>query len=189
MDLLKTLKLKIENSKFDKIEIQSIGYETFYNNRDGKLIIIYDDQIVQDQTYKESINQTAKEIRDKIKKFSDYNLWNTYLLILVSKNPLSEKYYYVERDVRNLRKYVLQSEDDILRVPFINVIENVKERHESNNNIYHPSSELSELYTIFKDNKEKNKKLSMGQIRKILEEIEFFDVEREKSDKNRTSKD
>ncbi len=68
MDLLKTLKLKIENSKFDKIEIQSIGYETFYNNRDGKLIIIYDDQIVQDQTYKESINQTAKEIRDKIKK-------------------------------------------------------------------------------------------------------------------------
>ncbi|WP_330162647.1 ABC-three component system middle component 1, partial [Streptococcus pneumoniae] len=84
----------------------------------------------------------SKSIREIIKNHVEYNLWNTYLLVLVDINLFNEKYYYVERDVRNLRKYVIQNEKDISRIPFINMAEHKIDNDGVKGHSYSPSVQI-----------------------------------------------
>ena len=91
MELFRNVMTQINKAKYKEKNIQDIDYQAFYNDTSGKLVIIYNEQIIQNHLFKEKVNNTAKNIREVIKKCTQYNLWNTYLLIIVDKNPFDEK--------------------------------------------------------------------------------------------------
>ncbi|WP_282675672.1 ABC-three component system middle component 1 [Lactococcus lactis] len=175
MNLLDKLINHIYESKYKKISLEEIKFDTFYNEVDGKLIIIFNEQIRQDSSFREEINNVAKDIRDIIKN-DNFNLWNAYLLVLVNKNSFKEKYYYIERDVRNLRKYVIQNENDILRIPFISFEKNIKDSDQTKGHNYSVSEELKKLYESLKDRGGNRKKLTNSEIDKTMDETRFLEV-------------
>ena len=174
MVLFEELKSHINKVQYKEVIIQEIDYQTFYDETNGKLIIVYNEQIAQDDSLREKINDISKSIREIIKNHVEYNLWNTYLLVLVDKNSFNEKYYYVERDVRNLRKYVIQNENDISRIPFINILENKLDNEESKGHSYSPSEQIQDLYKSLIDKDGDRKKLSNFKISETLKELKFL---------------
>lgn len=175
MVLVEELVDQINNAQYKEITIQEIEYPTFYDEVNGNLLIIHDEQIIQNHLLREEINNIAKNIREAIKKYTRYNLWNTYFLIVVNKNSFSEKYYYIERDVRNLRKYVIQTEMDILRLPFLEIANSNKEAEQVEKCINFTSEKINELYLCIKSKGGEQKKLTNAEINKILEEINFLE--------------
>jgi hypothetical protein len=174
MVLFEELKSHINKVQYKEVIIQEIDYQTFYDETNGKLIIVYNEQIAQDDSLREKINDISKSIREIIKNHVEYNLWNTYLLVLVDKNSFNEKYYYVERDVRNLRKYVIQNENDISRIPFINILENKLDNEELKGHSYSPSEQIQDLYKSLIDKDGDRKKLSNFKISETLKELKFL---------------
>ena len=124
---------------------------------------------------REEINNIAKSIREVIKEYTKYNLWNTYFLIVVNKNSYNEKYYYIERDVRNLRKYVIQTEMDIFRLPFLDIPNSNKEAKQVEESLYFTSEKIKELYLGIRNKGGEQKKLTNAEINKILEEMNFLE--------------
>ena len=174
MVLFEELKSHINKVQYKEVIIQEIDYQTFYDETNGKLIIVYNEQIAQDDSLREKINDISKSIREMIKNHVEYNLWNTYLLVLVDKNSFNEKYYYVERDVRNLRKYVIQNENDISRIPFINILENKLDNEELQGHSSSPSEQIQDLYKSLIDKDGDRKKLSNFKISETLKELKFL---------------
>ena len=82
MALVEESVTQINNAQYKELTIQEIGYPTFYDEVNGNLLIIYNEQIIQNNLLREEINNIAKNIREVIKKYTKYNLWNTYFLIL-----------------------------------------------------------------------------------------------------------
>ncbi len=177
MELFKEVMTKMNRAKYKEENIQGIDYQAFYNDTSGRLVIIYNEQIIENHLFKEKINNMAKNIREVIKKCTQYNLWNTYLLIIVDKNSFNEKYYYIERDVRNLRKYVIQKEDDTLRIPFLSLVNTSKDIAPVESSVYSASKEINELYIGIKSKGGSRKKLAKTVINKILSETKFLEGE------------
>lgn len=175
MLLVEELVNQINNAQYKDITIQGIEYRTFYDEVNGNLLIIYNEQIIQNHLLREEINNIAKNIREVIKKSMKYNLWNTYFLIVVNKNSFNEKYYYIERDVRNLRKYVIQTEMDILRLPFLDISNSNKEVKQVEESLYFTNEKINELYVSIRNKGGEQKKLTNAEINKILEEINFLE--------------
>ncbi|WP_061452686.1 hypothetical protein [Streptococcus oralis] len=175
MPLVEELVNQINNAQYKDITVQGIEYRTFYDEVNGNLLIIYNEQIIQNHLLREEINNIAKNIREVIKKSTKYNLWNTYFLIVVNKNSFNEKYYYIERDVRNLRKYVIQTEMDILRLPFLDISNSNKEAKQVEESLYFTNEKINELYVSIKNKGGEQKKLTNAEINKILEEINFLE--------------
>ena len=96
------------------------------------------------------------------------------MLVLVDKNLFNEKYYYIERDVRNLRKYVIQNENDILRIPFINIAENKIDYEEASGHTYLPSAEIQDLYKNLMEKDGYRKKLSYARIIESLKDLNIL---------------
>jgi len=166
---------QINKAQYKEITIEGIEYRTFYNKVNGNLLIIYNEQIIQNHLLREEINNIAKSIREVIKEYTKYNLWNTYFLIVVNKNSYNEKYYYIERDVRNLRKYVIQNEMDILRLPFLDILNSNKEAKQVEESLYFTSEKIKELYLGIRNKGGEQKKLTNAEINKILEEMNFLE--------------
>lgn len=174
MVLFEELKSQINEAQYKEVNIEGIDYHTFYHESNGKLIIVYNEKITQDSLIKEMINEISKNIRNIIKKRVEYNLWNTYLLVLVDKNSFNEKYYYVERDVRNLRKYVIQIENDISRIPFIHITENKLDNAGVKGHSYSPSEQIQDLHKSLIDKDGYRKKLSKARVSESLKESNFL---------------
>ena len=166
---------QINKAQYKEITIEGIEYRTFYNKVNGNLLIIYNEQIIQNHLLREEINNIAKSIREVIKEYTKYNLWNTYFLIFVNKNSFNEKYYYIERDVRNLRKYVIQTEMDIFRLPFLDILNSNKEAKQVEESLYFTSEKIKELYLGIRNKGGEQKKLTNAEINKILEEMNFLE--------------
>ncbi|OFN99562.1 hypothetical protein [Streptococcus sp. HMSC070B10] len=166
---------QINKAQYKEITIEGIEYRTFYNKVNGNLLIIYNEQIIQNHLLREEINNIAKSIREVIKEYTKYNLWNTYFLIVVNKNSYNEKYYYIERDVRNLRKYVIQTEMDIFRLPFLDILNSNKEAKQVEESLYFTSEKIKELYLGIRNKGGEQKKLTNAEINKILEEMNFLE--------------
>ena len=172
MVLFEELRSYINKARYKEVNVQEIDYPTFYDEANGKLIIVYNEQITQDDSLREKINNISKSIREIIKNHVEYNLWNTYLLVLVDINLFNEKYYYVERDVRNLRKYVIQNEKDISRIPFINMAEHKIDNDGVKGHSYSPSVQIQDLYKNLMAKDGDRKKLS--KISETLKELKFL---------------
>ena len=166
---------QINKAQYKEITIEGIEYRTFYNKVNGNLLIIYNEQIIQNHLLREEINNIAKSIREVIKEYTKYNLWNTYFLIVVNKHSYNEKYYYIERDVRNLRKYVIQTEMDIFRLPFLDILNSNKEAKQVEESLYFTSEKIKELYLGIRNKGGEQKKLTNAEINKILEEMNFLE--------------
>ncbi|WP_193696818.1 ABC-three component system middle component 1 [Streptococcus pneumoniae] len=128
---------------------------------------MYKEQRRQNYLLSEEINERAKNIREVIKNETRDNLWNTYLLILINKNSFNEKYYYIERDVRNLRKYVIQNEMDILRIPFMEISNRNKKTKQVEESISFTSEKIKELYVGIRNKGGEQKKLTNAEINKM----------------------
>lgn len=174
MVLFEELRSYINKARYKEVNVQEIDYPTFYDEENWKLIIVYNEQITQDDSLREKINNISKSIREIIKNHVEYNLWNTYLLVLVDINLFNEKYYYVERDVRNLRKYVIQNEKDISRIPFINMAEHKIDNDGVKGHSYSPSVQIQDLYKNLMAKDGDRKKLSKSKISETLKELKFL---------------
>ena len=91
MVLFEELRSYINKARYKEVNVQEIDYPTFYDEANGKLIIVYNEQITQDDSLRKKINNISKSIREIIKNHVEYNLWNTYLLVLVDINLFNEK--------------------------------------------------------------------------------------------------
>lgn len=164
----------LRNCDFTKVDFNSKFNNCYYNQNKKRLVVLLDFQILNANFFREDINKIAESVRELVKKDENLsvNIWNTYLIILLNKNEFSEKYYYLERDTRNLRKYVLQIDEDINRIPFLS----------KSNKLFNNSqeslvlnSELDKLRKILVDNNAENVKISRKKMSDILEEINFFE--------------
>ncbi|MGG4468459.1 ABC-three component system middle component 1 [Paenibacillus alvei] len=78
-----------------------------------------------------NVSNDVMKVR-RILRENNANIWNSYFLILLSSfdNFKDLKVYSIERNAQGLRKYVIVSENDLYRIPFI---ENIEENNISLN--------------------------------------------------------
>ncbi|MGW5952466.1 ABC-three component system middle component 1 [Bacillus mycoides] len=113
----------LDSHKFtvEKSEMFLKNHEEFVYcvNEDKHLSLI----VKEYQEYSQSkiINDVMK-VRTILKEH-EINIWNSYYLILCTSVELLEeigtKIYSIERNSKGLRKYVIMSEADLYRIPFI----------------------------------------------------------------------
>ncbi|PIC87426.1 hypothetical protein CSV72_05515 [Sporosarcina sp. P20a] len=99
-------------------------YTFLYNVDIAKGIIIKEYSKEEDL---KSVNADILSLRELLKKLS-YNVWNVYYFILINnETEQNRKLYNIERDSRNMRKYILQTIEDLERVPFLNLKHNTED--------------------------------------------------------------
>lgn len=77
-----------------------------------------------DEESLKSVNQEVVLVKEILKKLN-YNVWNVYYFVLIDIGyEQNKKFYSIERDSRNMRKYILQTVEDVKRVPFLEVVSN-----------------------------------------------------------------
>ncbi|WP_340397437.1 ABC-three component system middle component 1 [Paenibacillus sp. FSL E2-0202] len=91
-----------------------------------------------------SIVSEANFLRQTMHK-NKLNAWNSYLIIS-SEEPMSfSEVFMIERNAEALRKYVVQNDNDLLRIPFLDNTETVK-------NLFDISSLKSKSQNVFLNN-------------------------------------
>ncbi|WP_281974997.1 ABC-three component system middle component 1 [Halobacillus litoralis] len=63
------------------------------------------------------VRSDAVDLRTVLNKLGE-NIWNTYLFVC-NKNRGNDISYSIEKDSIGLRKYIINSEDDFKRIPFL----------------------------------------------------------------------
>ncbi|TNV69738.1 ABC-three component system middle component 1 [Trichococcus shcherbakoviae] len=93
-------------------------YVFLYNETISKGIVLKDYNTEEEL---KTINEEIYLVRETLKELK-FNIWNIYYFILVNnESEKNRKIYSIERDSRNMRKYVIQSLDDVNRVPFFKI--------------------------------------------------------------------
>ncbi|KRF53821.1 hypothetical protein ASG98_25510 [Bacillus sp. Soil531] len=125
----------------------------------------------------EKIRYDSSEIRSIVNKIGE-NVWNTYFLICrsIGTEPLS---YSVERDSVGVRKYVINSEKDFLRIPFLDEMNNEKNaRNTELLNIHSNQDErLENLTNYLIDIEGSHRVLNKKEISELLTKVYKLDVE------------
>lgn len=117
------------------------------------------------------LDEEVHLVRDLLRK-KEYNIWNIYYFILLNlENNPAKKLYNLERDSRNMRKYVILSSQDLLRVPFLNT-QNKENSFESLDfwSLFENTGDIEIdkfIQRVIEDEGE-YKKLSNQKIRKVL---------------------
>lgn len=88
-----------------------------YNDTNQKGVILKEYNLNEEDIVKE-INSDVSEVRNKLSNLK-YNIWNIYFFIIDSSQIINKNIYAIERDYRSLRKYVINSSDELNRIPFI----------------------------------------------------------------------
>ena len=118
-------------------------------------------------------NAQYKEITiQKIGYPTFYDEVNGILLIIYKEQIIQN---YLLRDVRNLRKYVIQNEMDILRLPFLDRSNSNRKTKQAEESISFTSEKIKELYLGIRNKGGEQKKLTNAEINKILEEMNFLE--------------
>lgn len=115
----------------------------------------------------ETIGYDSSEIREIVNKIGE-NVWNTYFLVCKSSN-LDSLPYSIERDSIGVRKYVINSEQDFLRIPFL-------DEHGKNESV--KSMELLNIYSSQNEELENltNFLIETDGAQKILDKKEIKDL-------------
>lgn len=172
MDIYNYTHNKLLESQYNRVEdneINLLGCD-LYVKADFS-ICVYKSLHIEDMN---EINILSMRVRNYIQEKS-YNIFNSYLLLLISEEMNYENFYLIERNNTGIRKYVIKHKKDLDRVTFFNYKNNsTKEFHSPENDI-----EKSELinktleileqhnYSIYRFNEEKINFIS----ELILEEV------------------
>lgn len=102
--------------------------EFFLNNHEEFIHCINTDKqislIIKEYHQKDLLNvdDDVMKVRSILRE-NDINIWNSYFLVLLASGEISAavdaKIYSIERKPQGLRKYVIISESDLYRIPFI----------------------------------------------------------------------
>lgn len=92
-----------------------------YNDKTSRGIIVGEYKSVKQL---KNINEDVYMAKEILKNLN-YNTWNIYFLILFNQEEYTDKSVFnLERDSRNMRKYVILSIADLKRIPFLSSIVN-----------------------------------------------------------------
>lgn len=83
------------------------------NNLTKKILIAKEYTEINSKIILEDVSRVKKILRS-----NNYNIWNSYFLILLSISDIT-KSYTIERNSKGLRKYVINEASDLYRIPFI----------------------------------------------------------------------
>lgn len=142
-----------------------------YNKKNEKGIIMCEYSLNQEGIAKK-INQDVSEVRGQLNR-ADYNVWNIYYFIINIDEVNNKNIYTIERDYRNMRKYVICSAKDLNRIPFIKCTSE-KNKHldifefKSSNPSENIDVEIENLVDDIKKNKGEYLEFSRTKIKEIL---------------------
>lgn len=121
MDKIKLLEI-LSNKNFvvKNSEFYLGNHEEFIHcfNEDKKISLIIKEYETKDNT---TILNDVMKVR-KILRENNVNIWNSYFLILLNQGDsenIDVKNYGIERNSQGLRKYVINDNNDVYRMPFI----------------------------------------------------------------------
>ena len=103
----------VENSHVFKPDPSE--YTFLYNKLVSRGIVIKEYNVEIDF---KNVNEEAALVKEILKKMK-YNIWNMYYFVLINTDNQIKKNYIIERDYRNMRKYLIQSVEDLKRIPFL----------------------------------------------------------------------
>lgn len=131
------LEKKWGNQEMNKIKVLEILYkhhfiveksEVFLNNHEEFIHCINTDNqislIIKEYHQHDLLNvdDDVMKVRTILRE-NNINIWNSYFLVLLASGEISaaidSKIYSIERRPQGLRKYVIISENDLYRIPFI----------------------------------------------------------------------
>lgn len=105
----------------EKSEVFLNNHEEFIHciNKDNQISLIIKEYRHQDLL---NVDNDVMKVRAILRE-NNINIWNSYYLVLLVSGEISaavdSKIYSMERKPQGLRKYVIISENDLYRIPFI----------------------------------------------------------------------
>ncbi|MCA1049376.1 hypothetical protein LCM14_06165 [Priestia aryabhattai] len=172
MEITEVLKW-LRKKEFD-VENSHVFYPEYIFCKRNQINLVLKEYCEKDS---EKIRYDSSEIRSTVNQIGE-NVWNTYFLICRSSGtePLP---YSIERDSVGVRKYVINSEKDFLRIPFLDEMNN--EKNASNTellNIHSSQNEsLENLTNYLIDIEGSHRVLNKKEISELLTKVYKLDVE------------
>lgn len=171
MELLNYLHNRLENKSFSLVSeensiISELGL-SFYQHSIFKVLVYKTDHIDLEK---------VKTVAFKVRNFflsKDYNVWNTYFLICTNEELEKEMVYVIERDTAALRKYVIQNENDLNRIPFLDEVTPNNESHifDEEQNIHLKNSYVQLVYSYLKSTDVRDTPLGSEEITQVVQNI------------------
>ncbi|SCN02046.1 Protein of unknown function [Bacillus wiedmannii] len=114
------VKERLMQHKFIHLELDwnaELGVVTFQKEHILVFLKLYDNPNVQSQ----DIIQDIVKVRRRLDKNSEFNIWNSYMLVCLntSFDSYIELVMKVEKDTTAIRKYLINEEKDLNRIPFL----------------------------------------------------------------------
>ncbi|MCU4804542.1 hypothetical protein OCF14_08870 [Bacillus cereus] len=114
------VKERLMQHKFMQLELDwnaELGVVTFRKEHILVFLKLYDNPAVKSQDIIEDI----VKVRRKLEKRPEFNIWNSYMLVCLntSFDSYIELVMKVEKDTTAIRKYLVNEEKDLDRIPFL----------------------------------------------------------------------
>lgn len=170
MDIYNIAANRLIEKEFNSIEckeIQNIG-AVLYQSNINNIILKKIHSVIE----LSSIKEYSQKIRNIVSN-SDFNLFNTYLLICIDMEELDyETFFMIERDTSSLRKYVIRNEMDLNRIPFLDGIKGDQISNLKTQSDIELDDDLKSIYIFLNEYDGKNKKISTIDIEKFVNDFE-----------------
>lgn len=173
MEVYNLAKERLMQREFNSLDFSwcgEIGIIAFQKNNIFVFIKLYDDiQINPDQIIRDVI-----KIRRNLERSTGVNIWNSYMLACLNSSSDSylELVMKVEKDTTAIRKYIIQQEKDLDRIPFLDNTrsEVVEPGLILNENSFNDLGNIQEIVDyIRKYTFEEGGKLTSNKVKKIIE--------------------
>ncbi|MBZ6489535.1 ABC-three component system middle component 1 [Priestia aryabhattai] len=154
-----------------------IGVVAFQRDNISVFVKLYEDIKLSN----EIIVKDVIKIRRNLEKSLEVNIWNCYMLACLS--PLSISYMElimkVEKDTTAIRKYIIQQEKDLDRVPFLDNTgsENARPELPFHKDSFTELGNIQEIVDFVHEYTfEKGEKLTSHKVNKVLKEIHLKEL-------------
>lgn len=184
VDVLNLIHNRLEEKNFsfavnEGSVISDIGLSLYQN--DIYKVLVY-------KVEKIDLNE-IKNVAFKIRNFfisNNLNVWNAYLLICSNKVLEKEMVYLLERDTLALRKYVVQTEKDLSRIPFLdNIINTESHIFIEEKNIHLKNTYVNVVYDYLKNTEGRDRLLLNEEVRDVVSNIlSLVDQDEDKKSNN-----
>ncbi|WP_336637727.1 ABC-three component system middle component 1 [Lysinibacillus fusiformis] len=188
MTVYNLTKQRLMQYEFNPLEFSwctELGVVAFQKENTFAFVKLYDDiEINANQIIKDVI-----KIRRNLERSSGVNIWNSYMIACLNSFSTSylELVMKVEKDTTAIRKYIIQQEQDLDRIPFL---DNTRSEMVEPGLILHEKAflELGNIQEIVdfirKHTFEEGGKLTSSKVKKVLEKSnskEFMENENQKN--------
>lgn len=123
-------------SESDKFKPDNSEFSFMYNKEIHKGVIIKAYELFEGTLNTKDVLEDVRFTKSILSN-KNYNIWNIYYLILIEEDiDFDNRNYSIERNYKNLRKYIIHSESDLKRIPFLESAFNDSESFSIGSDLY-----------------------------------------------------